>query len=105
MTGKPKSKHPDPANAKLWEERAQRLGVLERLITRYENDGKLRQARAFNWARLGLIDWDPRPLKALGHLDRNKPFPVTIEQFLEDTDFLGHMEDFRVWDAHWPGTP
>jgi len=75
---------------------------LGRLESRYQAEGRVRESRAFGWARHSLETRnDLRPLRSLRQLDYRKAFPVDIDQFLEDPDFMGYMHgDFGVWDAH-----
>jgi hypothetical protein len=75
---------------------------LGRLEARYQAEGKERESRAFRWARTSLETHnDLRPLRALRQLDHRKAFPVDIDQFLEDPDFMGYLQgDFGVWEAH-----
>ncbi len=86
----------------LARQKARVTSNLARLVARYEGAGRTRQARAFEWALRSLdARDDTKPLRALRQLDVRKPFPVTIDQFLEDPDFLGYLRgDFAVWDAH-----
>ncbi len=89
-------------NAQAEEQKDRIRNNLARLESRYQAEGKDRQSRAFRWARTSLEDNnDLRPLRALRQLDDRKPFPVTIDQFLEDKQFMGYLGgDFGVWDAH-----
>lgn len=72
------------------------VGNMERNITALENRGLTREAASADWARLELLRGNPDPFNALNRLKR---FPVTIEEFVEGRDFVGVMEDFRVWPA------
>jgi hypothetical protein len=83
-------------------EKARILRGLEAGITRLEADGLHRRAAAFDWARVSLEDHnDVQPALALRQLRKDRDFPVTVDQFLEDPDFLGYMQgEFQVWDAH-----
>ncbi len=75
MAGKQQTSQPlDPG---MLEERKRRVGILESLVTQYENGGHTRQAMAFDWARKALLRNDVRPMKALRWLDPDKPFPCT----------------------------
>ena len=95
-----KKHHAQPLDPNMLEERQRRVGILESLVTQYENDGQTRKALAFDWARKSLLKNDVRPMKALRWLDPNKPFPCTIEEFLHSTEFLGHMDEFSIWESH-----
>jgi hypothetical protein len=73
---------------------------LERLIVKKEADGEARQARAYRWVLDEMVHQDNvAPYKALGAMAR---FPVTIEEFVESREFVGVLDDFKVWPA-WKG--
>ncbi len=76
--------------------RAIELPKMERSIAKMENDGKVRDAKMMRWAMDELLADNGAPWQAIRRLVR---VPVTIEEFCESKEFVGALEDFRVWPA------
>ncbi len=67
---------------------------VEREIAKMENQGLKRAAKSMSWALAELEKDNPEPYRTIRRLKR---WPVTIEQFCQDTDFVGVIDDFQVW--------